>query len=876
MKTDDVQKKTTTVNAIDYIKNSTIFTNPRYKWIIPLTTKVLEDDLCDADIDELVDSFLPKKKSKTEKTQPTQPEPRLKSDDEGDDVDIKKINSIDKISNIGLLDVKDPIVLKDGLNVFYGKNGAGKSSIYLGLCKVLGKSKSICSNIATKSDKSCCEITIEGDDDNDYTLKWNTEDENEESKVMIFDGLISNHIVEYAQENQFKMAHLKMEYFSFLHDLYQKIGSKLNQELNIINTKYETIEQVLAEKTPSVFKEEFDWDEKKIKELDFTKKDEGSLVELNRQIKILEKNDPGAVVRNIGNALEATEDILSVFSKLNGKEVENGGIEYGWELLYDKDYFEGINGQIDKYNKVKKAFEKSGKNKISSFISPEWIDKDTWEKFISSSMDFLNSLDEDEAKKYTEEKCAYCQQPLQTKEAKILVRAYQELHDEHKEKLNEEAKELEEVSEVMGKCIEAIDGISAKNKKIEQELDSIGEKSQITFDFKNVKAVFQKYKTAITKAEKVKIEGVYIKVVEDFWNVYEPLFGKFKAKINKLNKDITDKDGKIKKLEAKVESLEEKKSLYESKNNILKYLKLYDFKEILSGKIFDITPLRQVTSSLKTSFANEATLKEFKKYLKTEYDFFNFLLPEKWNIAPATRSDVNKRVYSIGDKRLAEIFSEGERKLHALSDFFAQCELNKYKGVYVFDDPVNSLDEDNIEVVAERIIKLAEGDNQVIVFTHNLYFLNSLIENGKLKINKLEKNKSQINILRDIDIDSDSELKEILKRIKYEMGILAKKDLERINKYEMGSVYCLISRYLEEYVMKIYFKNVISRYRPNIRMDSLDKLSNLETSKIKEILTIYKKTNRKCTRHSQPEGVKDPIYDELKGDVKTLFKNYKY
>ncbi len=465
------------INAIDYIKNSTIFTNSRYNWIIPLITKTLEDSLCDADIDDLVNSLLSRKKSKDKQTQQNQSEDQIESDgEENENVSIKKIKSIDKISNIGLLNIEEPIALKDGLNVFYGKNGAGKSSIYLGLCKVLGKNKSICSNIATESDESYCGIAFEGDDGSNYTFEWKSEDENEELKVMIFDSLISSYIVEQPQENQFKMAHLKMEYFSFLHNLYKKIESKLDQELSIINTKNRAISEILDEKVPAVFEDDFYWNEKKIKKFIFTKKNKENLAELNRRIKVLEKDNPESVVRNISNALEETESILSVFGEKNEEEDKNGDVEYSWELYYDKEYFNGVNTQINKYNKIKKAFEKSGKNKISSFIPLEWINKGTWEDFISSSIDFLNSLDADVAKKYTEEKCAYCHQPLQTKEAKALIKAYRELHDEHKEKLDEEVNKLKEMSEAMDKCIEAIDGLSAKNKKMYFETgESIGE-----------------------------------------------------------------------------------------------------------------------------------------------------------------------------------------------------------------------------------------------------------------------------------------------------------------------------------------------------------------------------------------------------------------
>ncbi len=866
------------IDAINYIRDSIIFTNPRYEWIIPLITKTLDDNLCDSDIDDLVDSFLSKKETKNKQVGLSQPTSQIVADDDEDsDIGIKKIKSIDKISNIGLLDVEDSIELKDGLNVFYGKNGAGKSSIYLGLCKVLGKNKRIYSNIAIENDESCCQVTFKGIDDNYYTLEWNSADENKESKVMIFDSLISNYIVDQDQENQFKMAHLKMEYFSFLYDLYQKIESKLSLELSSLNIEYDALEEVLAEKVPSVFEDDFDWDEKQIKKFDFLKEDEKKLADLNRQIKVLEKNNPEAVVRNIGNALEETENILSVFGESSEEENEDGEIEYIWEFYYDKLYFGEVNKQIEKYNKVKKAFEKSGKNKISSLISPEWIDDDTWEAFISSSIDFLNSLDEEELEKYTDETCAYCHQPLQTKEAKALMKAYQELHEEHKERLDEEAKELEEMSDLMDECIEAIDGIYAKNIKIEAEFEAIGKKRQISFDFENIKNIFQKYKTAIAKAQKIKIDDADTKAVEDFWDIYEGLSAQFKTAIYKLNKSITNKDDKIKKLKVKTESFQDKKFLYENRDNLLKYLKLRGFKEILNDKISDITPLRQAIGSLKSAFADESTLKEFKKCLKDEYDCFNFSPPEMWSIAPVTRSGVNRRVFSIGDRRLAEIFSEGERKLHALSDFFAQCELDKYKGVFIFDDPVNSLDEGNIEVVANRVMDLIKKGHQVIVFTHNLVFLNSIIDTQKDSCILIERLDNQILIEKNTKIGDKKELSNRLKEIEKRMKNFQSLDLGNVSEYELRNVYDLISGYLENYLAIIMLSDIVGRFRSNIRMNSLDKLKDLDKNLLDKMTKLYKQSSLKGSRHGMPTSatVEKPSYPQLVTHVDELKENFK-
>jgi len=870
-------------NAINYIRNSLLFSNNRYQWIRLLIEKVLDDNLCNDDVDNLIDSLLPKRKIKRPQREQVRKnkqtlQPVFSDGNMDTEIAVKKIKSIDKISNIGLLDVKDPIDLKDGLNVFYGENGAGKSSVYLSLCKALGKNdKSIYSNIATENNESCCQITIVDSDENEHPLKWDSSDENKELKVMIFDSLISNYIVEHAQKNQFKMAHLKMEYFSFLHNLYQKIESKLNQELAIINTEYEDTGQVLAEKASSVFEENFGWDKKKIKKFDFTKKDEEDLVEFNRQIKILEKSNPGSVVRNIGNALEETESVLSVFGEPNEEENENSDIEYGWELFYNKEYFKGVNGQIDKYNKVKKAFERSGKNKISSLIPPDWIDSNTWKNFISRSVDFLNSLDDEEFKEYTTKTCAYCHQSLQTKEAKALIMTYQELHEEHKEKLEKEASKLKKMSELMDECIKTLEVIPTRNVKIEIEFKTIGEEEQINFDFENVKKIFQKYRTAINKAQRIRMDDVDIKTIESFWSIYSRLSDRFRNLIDRLDKSIAGKDSKIKKLKTKVELLQTKKSLYENKGYILKYLKLDRLKVFLDKKISGIAPLRQCTSKIESVFSGQATLEEFKKCLKKEYKYFDFSPPEMWSIAPSTRGGVNKRVYSIRDRRLAEIFSEGEKKLHALSDFFAQCQLDKYGGVFIFDDPVNSLDEGNIEVVAKRIMDLMVEGHQVIVFTHNLVFLNSIIDTQKDYCMLVERLNDQIIIEKNTKVGDKKELSNRFNEIKKRMKDFQLRENESISEYEIKNVYDLISGYLENYLAIVMLSDIIGRFRPNIRMDSLDKLKSLDKDSLDKMIGLYGQSSIKGSRHGMPTSASmgKPFYQQLAEHVNELEENFK-
>lgn len=70
----------------------------------------------------------------------------------------------------------------------------------------------------------------------------------------------------------------------------------------------------------------------------------------------------------------------------------------------------------------------------------------------------------------------------------------------------------------------------------------------------------------------------------------------------------------------------------------------------------------------------------------------------------------------------ATILSEGEQRAIAIASFLAEIKLGKGRGGIVLDDPVSSLDHRRRWEVAER---LAEEclTRQVIVFTHDIYFL---------------------------------------------------------------------------------------------------------------------------------------------------------
>jgi len=72
--------------------------------------------------------------------------------------------------------------------------------------------------------------------------------------------------------------------------------------------------------------------------------------------------------------------------------------------------------------------------------------------------------------------------------------------------------------------------------------------------------------------------------------------------------------------------------------------------------------------------------------------------------------------------RVADVLSEGERRIVALAAFIADGAGRNTTAPFVFDDPISSLDQIFEEKVIARLIELSKN-RQVLVFTHRLSFL---------------------------------------------------------------------------------------------------------------------------------------------------------
>lgn len=137
--------------------------------------------------------------------------------------------------------------------------------------------------------------------------------------------------------------------------------------------------------------------------------------------------------------------------------------------------------------------------------------------------------------------------------------------------------------------------------------------------------------------------------------------------------------------------------------------------------------------SLKSSeLAEKVVSKELADALNRE---FKSLGVGTLSVSLQSRSDKGKALHKLKlelpqSRSPRDILSEGEQNAIAIGSFLAEVGLSGDKGGVVFDDPVSSLDHRRRGLVAKRFAAEA-AHRQVIVFTHDIYFLCILMEEAE-------------------------------------------------------------------------------------------------------------------------------------------------
>jgi hypothetical protein len=224
---------------------------------------------------------------------------------------------------------------------------------------------------------------------------------------------------------------------------------------------------------------------------------------------------------------------------------------------------------------------------------------------------------------------------------------------------------------------------------------------------------------------------------------------------------------------------------------------------------------------------------------------------------PGRRGEPTRRKTLDADHQLSEILSEGEQKAIALADFLAEASLRHTSAPLIFDDPISSLDHKRMRYVADRLFELS-AENQVIVFTHNMWFVAELLarfEKTPIDCSYFEicHEDGGIGIVRETPAGPKWDTpKDIRARINTVLGEAEQASgQERAALIERG--YSLIRSWCEVFIEQEVFCGVTQRFQPHVRMTVLNQIkADRLPAVVDVVLPIFEKACRLTEAHSQP------------------------
>lgn len=224
-----------------------------------------------------------------------------------------------------------------------------------------------------------------------------------------------------------------------------------------------------------------------------------------------------------------------------------------------------------------------------------------------------------------------------------------------------------------------------------------------------------------------------------------------------------------------------------------------------------------------------------------------------------------------------DILSEGEQRAIAIAAFLAEVKLSKGMGGIVFDDPVSSLDHARRERVARRIAAEAQY-RQVVVFTHDIFFLNVLMFEATAlglapKALTLNQTPEGFGV-------AEETLPFAGANVSQRVGMLRNKQVECTKRHKAGDQagYRLLARDLyndlrmawERGVEEVLLNEVVLRFRKGVETNRLKKVF-VE----KEDVTAITAGMSKCSNYTGHDGAQEanvapPSPEEMETDINAL------
>lgn len=238
--------------------------------------------------------------------------------------------------------------------------------------------------------------------------------------------------------------------------------------------------------------------------------------------------------------------------------------------------------------------------------------------------------------------------------------------------------------------------------------------------------------------------------------------------------------------------------------------------------------------------------------------------------------DWHGRIKDLPDLPRSEVLSEGEARGVALAMFFAELGATENYSTVVFDDPVSSMDHRYRDLVAQRIA--SEGKvRQVIVFTHDQYFEESLV--NACEVSEVTCKQHLISKISGVPgyvskAPTSFERLSLQKGIEFLKGEIEKTKVENFihwNDDKADSILMNVRKWLEKFVREGL--SAVGGKREQINFESLEKVELLSSDVCKKVVRIKNKCNPSVHNRDAKKNKSSPQFEEVEKILKEIDKD---
>jgi len=620
--------------------------------------------------------------------------------------------------------------LHERVNIFYGENGCGKSSI----CSIL-KAASDESPFDLCPEKASLTVNHSPQELTYQDGQWENHDSLKKGDILFFDqAFVIKNIHTHGERRTTKDGH------------EQESG-------NLIIEFDQTAIDLKNKKTTAKAKlDEFNKEHKKDLKFGLTEKE---IKTYDDHFKNKDKDELSELIEKKKSELPKKEQELE---KLKDRQKRSSEIE-NLKPIDSPPHQSSILSSLDDYQNI---FNFDTKEQ-SSYDAAE-----ATKKKINGNKDFFKTGIDIYEQSPPPKCCPFCESKSEESRIKEIIKIYHEIFDQaHKDQQELFLKRKMDLSDEIDLIINSskkdalnsvFNELENTNLKMEiKDLYSAEERSEyLGIQNKLTTKSLQSLKNKLDALENPDNENI-----NEIYNAAKKEFDEIQKYIQRVSNFVESKNKAIKKFQSdnKGDSLNEnikntQAAIDEDKKIIDFYDNNFHSKHENNNRLKkEQTALKEQSDKCESVFNEHVNANIFDKQLERiekYFEKFDFNFKLKL-LVPKSNTKEPPFSFAIedtdGKKRALETgLSEGERQVLSLCFFFAflDAQANKEAKILVFDDPISSLDNSNLEHLVDLIKKEYVKFSQTLIFTHNKPFLHFLRKKFSFHDKNKEKSKEYV------------------------------------------------------------------------------------------------------------------------------------